>query len=77
MINNSGLDFTDISTEQFRAYTFAGGNKLVINKPLWLNVSPTGGHRILDAANYSYYIQPAQGWYIQWSVLPGQPNFVK
>jgi len=74
--NTSGLEFKDISSEVNRTYTFANGGKLLIKKPLKLNVSKSGGHRIFDAEGYSYYIKPGEGWYIVWEVEKDKPNFV-
>jgi hypothetical protein len=74
--NESGLEFTDISTEQFREYTFAGGQILRIENPLQLNISESGGHRIFDAQGFSYYVP--KGWlHLKWQARKGQPNFVK
>lgn len=41
--NQSGLTFTDISSEEFRQYEFPSGRRLRIANPLWLHVSETGG----------------------------------
>lgn len=46
--NDSGLDFKDISSEQWREYTFPEGQAVRIDQPLKLYVSDNG-HRILDA----------------------------
>lgn len=73
--NESGLEFTDISSELFRVYVFKD-KEIRINAPLWLNVSKSGGHRLFDAAGISHYI-PA-GWiHLYWDVKDGNPNFVK
>ena len=76
-INHSDLVFTDISSELYREYTFSNGGKLLISQPLYLNVSASGGHRVYDGNGISYYIHPAQGWYISWQAEDGKPNFVK
>jgi hypothetical protein len=75
--NQSGLEFTDISSKDSRDYHFPNGKTLFISEPLYLNVSKTGGHRIFDAAGYCYYIQPREGWYIRWKPREGYPHFVK
>jgi hypothetical protein len=74
-INESGLKFKDISAETFREYEFPNGRKLRIDKPLFLNVSASGGHRLFDADGTSWYVQPVEGWSIKWKVAPGRPNF--
>jgi hypothetical protein len=63
--------FTDISSEEYRVYQF---DQVVIriDLPLKLNVSKSGGHRILDSGGVSHYI-PA-GWQrLSWK---GSPHFV-
>lgn len=74
--NASELEFTDISSEQWREYRFLGEETVRIEAPLKLNVSASGGHRIFDAERVSHYI-PA-GWiHLTWMSKDGQPNFVK
>lgn len=74
--NATDLAFTDISSEQWREYAFLGGDTVRIERPLRLNVSESGGHRIFDAKGVSHYI-PA-GWiHLQWVAKDGAPNFVK
>lgn len=75
-INESGLKFDDISSEQTRVYHFSDGSTLTIENPLKLNVSKSGGHRLFDANNKCYYVAPKWN-YIDWLVKEGQPNFVK
>ena len=75
-INESGLEFSDISSEAWRRYEFPGDVLVTIHGPLLLNVSKTGGHRIWDQAGISHYV-PA-GWvHLTWVSRPGSPNFVK
>jgi hypothetical protein len=74
--NASDLEFTDISSEQWREYQFMNGETVRIEAPLKLNVSGSGGHRIFDEAGVSHYI-PA-GWiHLMWVPKGGEPNFVK
>lgn len=74
-INQSGLSFTNISSEMYREYVF-GDRLLRIHNPLWLHVSDKGGHRVFDAQGTSYYITPTWYW-VTWEAFPGKPNFVK
>lgn len=74
-INESGLKFKDISAEMFREYKFPNGSKLTIMSPIYLNISKSGGHRLYDAQGISWYVQPAEGWSINWKVAAGKPNF--
>lgn len=73
MTNETGLAFKNISSEKYRVYVFPGGDEVRIELPTYLNVSKSGGHRVLDAAGISHYIPPT--WiHIYWE---GSPNFVK
>lgn len=76
-LNESGLEFNDISSESKREYIFPNGGKLFIGSPLYLNVSKSGGHRVYAADGWCYYIQPKEGWSIRWKVKEGKPSFVK
>ena len=68
------LEFKDISSEKQRKYTFPGGDVVVIDRPSKLNVSDSGGHRVLDLSGVSHYV-PA-GWiHLEWTVFEGKPNF--
>jgi len=73
--NKSGLEFVDISSEEWREYKFVG-ETIRIEEPLWLNVSKSGGHRLFDAFGISHYIP--SGWKgLKWKAKEGQPHFVK
>lgn len=74
-INKSGLDFVDISSEEWRIYDF--GNAIIrIDGPQRLNVSKAGGHRLFDKDGVSHYIP--SGWkHLKWKAREGQPHFVK
>jgi hypothetical protein len=76
-INETGLQFEDISAETSREYVFPNGRKLKVEKPLMLNVSESGGHRLYTAEDWSYYVKPSESWYIRWKSKAGNPNFVK
>lgn len=74
-INQSGLDFTDISSEAFREYNFGKDGYVKILNPLKLHVSENG-HRIFDAGGSSHYIP--MGWIsLRWVSKAGQANFIK
>ena len=76
--NQSGLEFTDISSEIYREYRLDGKVVLRIECPLQLHVSKNG-HRVFDSTGKSYYVNlpKDQMWTIVWEVAAGQPNFVK
>ena len=75
-VNESGLSFTDISTEAVRRYRYKGGDVVEVPGPLLLNVSRSGGHRIFDENGVSRYVPP--GWIeLSWIAKVGEANFVK
>ena len=72
-------DWTDISSEKWRAYRmWIDGVEVIetIDNPLKLHVSASGGHRILDAEGISYYIPPKWSR-ITWEPNENEPHFVK
>ncbi len=69
-------EFNDISGELFRQYEFPSGQIVRIERPLWLYVSKSGGHRLIDAEGRSHYIP--SGWgHLWWEVKEGEPYFVR
>jgi hypothetical protein len=69
------MEFKDISDEVHRTYEFPGGDIVTIIDPIKINVSKSGGHRILDAAGTSHYIPPK--WiHLKWTVKGDSPAFV-
>ena len=73
--NKSGLVFKDISTEESRTYRFPGGDFVILEKPMKLHVSKSGGHRVFTADGNSHYIQ--SGWiHIEWTAKDGEAHFV-
>lgn len=76
-INQSKVDFVDISTEQFREYVFIIDGKEVVRRidsPLKLSVSGNG-HRLFDDQGISRYIP--KGWIeLRWKAKEGAPHFV-
>lgn len=71
--NNSNLEFRELTDEEYRVYVFPD-MEIKINEPLWLNVSPSGGHRIFDSNGISNYIP--SGWRrLYWVVKEGKPHF--
>jgi hypothetical protein len=72
--NESGLDFQDISSEEWREYVFDNGTSLRIDNPLKLHAGENG-HRIYDSEGISHYIP--LGWiHLKWKAKEGRPNFV-
>ena len=74
-INKTKLEFIDIATERYREYTFPNGIVVRIDRPLKLNVSASGGHRLFDTDDKSHYVAP--GWVkLTWESWPGCAHFV-
>lgn len=68
------MEFKSLEDEKFRTYAFPGGEEVTITDPTSLNVSASGGHRVLDAAGVSHYIPPR--WiHLWWVVKDGRPPF--
>ena len=75
--DNPNLEFKPIDAELWREYDFLTDiGKVVthkINEPLVLNVSTSGGHRIIDARGMAHYIPPK--WIaLRWVNKPGLPR---
>ncbi len=49
---------------------------ITVNDPQYLNVSRSGGHRVLSVTGLSHYIP--KGWHhLTWKAKSGEPHFVK
>ncbi len=67
------LPFRNLSDEQYRVYDF-GDHQVRLVKPMKLNVSESGGHRVFTADGVSHYIP--SGWvHLYWVVKEGCPHF--
>jgi len=75
--NETDLEFVDISSEEYREYTFPEGAVIRIEEPLLLHVKEdSGSHRIFDAQGRSHRVTPR--WVnLTWKSKEGEPNFVK
>ena len=68
------IEFKDLNDEEFRVYDWLDGTFIQISKPQKLNVSASGGHRVLDSDGISHYIP--FGWkHLYWKVKPGKEPF--
>ena len=74
--NDTDMQFTDISSEKYRNYVFAGGEALRIEEPLALHVSESGGHRVLNADGESIYV-PKGFIMLIWEAKDDEPHFVR
>lgn len=65
----------DISSELYRVYTYANGDKFRINNPVSLFLLDGGdSHRVIDAAGVTH--RPTRGWVgLSWKPKPGEKAF--
>ena len=67
------MEFKNIENELWRTYEFVKdgvGFIVTINEPSVINVSNSGGHRIVDTCGVSHYIP--SGWvHLSWQVRKG------
>lgn len=67
----------DISSEEYRVYTYAGGETYRIDYPVALFVLDETGttHRIVDKDGVTH--RPERGWVgISWKPKDGEPAFI-
>lgn len=71
----SGMKFKSVEDEKWRKYIYPGGEYVLIENPVLLNVNTdSGGHRVLDSDGYSHYVKA--GWLeIIWKVVDGAEPF--
>ncbi len=74
-IDSTEYDFLDISSELYRVYIYPDGTEVVIDEPVLLHVSPSGGHRLFDLTRTSHYVVPGFV-HIFWLAREGEPNFI-
>ena len=65
--HTTDYEWKKIEGEKYRTYVFPNGSRVKIKKPLYLNVSKSGGHRIFDAQGFSHYI-PYKWIHLFWEV---------
>lgn len=64
----------DISSEEFRTYTYANGGTFTVSNPQRLYIVD-GSHRVVDRAGMVH--RPERGFVgISWKTKTGQPEFV-
>lgn len=59
------LEWKNIDHEVYRVYVFPDGKEVRIEKPALINISKSGGARILDSKNVSHYI-PYKWIHLYW-----------
>jgi len=69
LVEEKDPKFIDISSEDFREYTFLADNGMRIRerveRPVKLHVSKSGGHRVFDKEGIGHYIP--KGWiHLRW-----------
>ncbi|NJR72280.1 MAG: hypothetical protein HC782_04445 [Gammaproteobacteria bacterium] len=69
------MEQIDISSEQYRIYSYEDNKFCKIENPLTLYVTENGTHRIVDAQGLTH--RPSPGYLlISWLPKEGAPNFV-
>lgn len=64
------LEWKDLTTEEWRCYTFSDGATVKLIAPVKLNVSASGGHRVATADGNGHYVP--SGWvHLEWKNKPG------
>lgn len=59
------LEWKNIDHEKYRVYVFPNEEEVRIEEPVLINISKSGGARILDANNVSHYI-PYKWIHLYW-----------
>ena len=72
--NASSLKFKNIDDEEYREYIFPDSQIIRINRPLYLNVSKSGGHRLFDESGMCHYI-PYKWIHLRWEAKRGEDHF--
>jgi hypothetical protein len=68
------MKFDSLEDEFSRSYVFPNKEIVTIYAPVMLNVSESGGHRVLDNDGVSHYIP--SGWiHLYWKVKKGTDPF--
>ena len=72
--DNPNIKFSSLDDEEYRTYVWPDNSEVTISLPTHLNVSKSGGHRVLDSNGVSHYVPT--GWsHLFWKVKQGKPNF--
>lgn len=67
-----GMKFNSLESEQRRTYVFPDKD-VVVEEPIALNVSRSGGHRVITASGEVHYVP--KGWVdLIWEVHEGAPH---
>lgn len=76
-INETDIEFTNISNKMILEYHFTNGSHITIRKPIFLAILPNGVNLIYDYSQNCYKIRPKVGWWKKWQVKEGTPHFTK
>jgi hypothetical protein len=71
----AGMEFDDISSEEYREYVYSDAAVVRIDAPTLLHVRPSGSHRLVDAVGVSHRIEPGFKD-VRWKPKAGEPSFV-
>ena len=62
--NFNGVEYLEVN-ELYRVYEFPNGRQIQIDSVKFLNVSESGGHRIITADGRVYYVKPEESWFME------------
>ena len=66
----ANMSFSSLESEKSRIYHFPNDEKRVIVDPIAINVSRSGGHKVIDAEGITHYIP--KGWLeLTWKAKDG------
>jgi hypothetical protein len=60
----NGIEYFEVN-ELYRVYEFPNGRQIQIDNVKFLNISPSGGHRIITNDGRVYYVKPSESWFME------------
>ncbi len=60
----NGIEFIELGDEMYRTYEFPNGRQLQIDNVKYVNISKSGGHRLLTVDGRLYYVKPKESWFM-------------
>lgn len=60
----NGIEYYELN-ELYRVYEFPNGKQIQIDSVKFLNISESGGHRIITADGRVYYVKPKESWFME------------
>lgn len=60
----NGLEYVELD-EMYRTYEFPNGRQVQFDSVKFLNVSASGGHRLITVDGKLFYVKPRESWFMQ------------